>query len=147
LIFPREAEPAFVAHARVLGKLKDDEVWARGHENEKCIGNLVLHLNGKCANGSSPLSAVSPTRAFGCRFATRGAEPTETDRAFRQHGETGSQVLETLKLSASHTALRFRSMRLRARSHFHVVEHSRNTPDKSYSTKMLTGRIWVFINT
>ena len=29
-----------------LAKLSTDEIWARGHENENAIGNLVLHLNG-----------------------------------------------------------------------------------------------------
>ena len=29
-----------------LGKLSDDQIWARGHENENAVGNLVLHLCG-----------------------------------------------------------------------------------------------------
>jgi len=29
-----------------LAKLSTDEIWARGHENENAIGNLVLHLCG-----------------------------------------------------------------------------------------------------
>ena len=29
-----------------LGKLNEEQVWARGHENENAIGNLVLHLCG-----------------------------------------------------------------------------------------------------
>src|ERR1700722_9032688 len=29
-----------------LGKLTEDQIWARGHENENAVGNLVLHLTG-----------------------------------------------------------------------------------------------------
>lgn len=29
-----------------LGKLSDDQIWARGNENENAVGNLVLHLCG-----------------------------------------------------------------------------------------------------
>jgi uncharacterized damage-inducible protein DinB len=29
-----------------LGKLSVDQIWARGHENENAVGNLVLHLDG-----------------------------------------------------------------------------------------------------
>jgi hypothetical protein len=29
-----------------LTKLSDDQIWARGHENENAVGNLVLHLSG-----------------------------------------------------------------------------------------------------
>lgn len=32
--------------ATCLGKLNDDQIWARGHENENAAGNLVLHLAG-----------------------------------------------------------------------------------------------------
>ena len=29
-----------------LDKLNEEQVWARGSENENAIGNLVLHLSG-----------------------------------------------------------------------------------------------------
>ena len=29
-----------------LGRLSEDQVWARGHETENAVGNLVLHLCG-----------------------------------------------------------------------------------------------------
>lgn len=29
-----------------LGKLNDEQIWSRGHENENAVGNLVLHLTG-----------------------------------------------------------------------------------------------------
>ena len=29
-----------------LGKLSDDQIWARGHETENSAGNLCLHLSG-----------------------------------------------------------------------------------------------------
>src|SRR5882724_3714326 len=29
-----------------LGKLSEEQIWARGHQNENAVGNLVLHLAG-----------------------------------------------------------------------------------------------------
>ena len=29
-----------------LGKLSEDQIWARGHQSENAIGNLALHLAG-----------------------------------------------------------------------------------------------------
>src|SRR5439155_18562706 len=68
--------------AECVGKLKDDEVWARGHENENAIGNLVLHLNGNVRQWIvASIDGESDTRVRDAEFATGGGtsptEPTE----------------------------------------------------------------------
>src|ERR1700693_4944151 len=55
------------------GKLSTDEIWARGHENENAIGNLVLHLNGNVRQWIiSGVGGAPDTRARDAEFAARG---------------------------------------------------------------------------
>src|SRR5713226_6308183 len=64
--------------AECVGKLKDDEVWARGHENENAIGNLVLHLNGNVRQWIiAGVGGAPDTRSRDAEFAARGG----TERA------------------------------------------------------------------
>ena len=42
----RRLELSFSRIEACLGKLSEEQVWARGSENENAIGNLVLHLAG-----------------------------------------------------------------------------------------------------
>jgi hypothetical protein len=56
-----------------LGRLTEEQVWARGAENENAVGNLVLHLCGKRA----PVDRIGGRRAAGrppaeCGIGTRG---------------------------------------------------------------------------
>src|SRR5579864_4413320 len=55
------------------GKLSTDEIWARGHENENAIGNLVLHLNGNVRQWIiSGVGGAPDTRTRDAEFAARG---------------------------------------------------------------------------
>jgi len=56
-----------------LAKLSTDEIWARGHENENAIGNLVLHLNGNVRQWIiSGVGGAPDTRSRDAEFAARG---------------------------------------------------------------------------
>src|SRR5260370_9446200 len=56
-----------------LAKLSTDEIWARGHENENAIGNLVLHLNGNVRQWIiSGVGGAPDTRTRDAEFAARG---------------------------------------------------------------------------
>src|SRR5437879_2775242 len=56
-----------------LAKLSTDEIWARGHENENAIGNLVLHLNGNVRQWIiSGIGGAPDTRTRDAEFAARG---------------------------------------------------------------------------
>ena len=64
--------------AECVGKLKDDEVWARGHENENAIGNLVLHLNGNVRQWIvTGLGGATDVRDRDSEFAQRDAIPRD----------------------------------------------------------------------
>jgi hypothetical protein len=57
-----------------LGRLTEEQVWARATENENAIGNLVLHL---CANVRqwivSEVGGQADVRQRDAEFAARGA--------------------------------------------------------------------------
>src|SRR5580658_602223 len=56
-----------------LSKLNEDRIWARGHENENAIGNLVLHLNGNMRQWIiSSLGDQPDERIRDREFAARG---------------------------------------------------------------------------
>jgi hypothetical protein len=56
-----------------LGKLTDDQIWARGHESENAVGNLVLHLAGNVRQWMvAGLGGKPDIRVRDREFATRG---------------------------------------------------------------------------
>src|SRR5579863_5901832 len=56
-----------------LSRLSPGEIWARGHENENAIGNLVLHLNGNVRQWIiSGVGGAPDTRTRDAEFAARG---------------------------------------------------------------------------
>ena len=55
-----------------LGRLNDDQIWARGHESENAVGNLVLHLEGNVRQWIiSGLGGAPDTRVHDREFAAR----------------------------------------------------------------------------
>ena len=63
-------------HSRIrdcLNKLGEDEIWARGAENENAIGNLVLHLTGNVRQWIvAGVGGEADTRLRDQEFAARG---------------------------------------------------------------------------
>lgn len=56
-----------------LGKLNDDQIWARGHESENAVGNLVLHLAGNVRQWIvAALGGKPDIRVRDREFATHG---------------------------------------------------------------------------
>lgn len=56
-----------------LGKLTEDQIWARGHENENAAANLVLHLAGNLRQWIvSGLGGQPDTRERDREFSTQG---------------------------------------------------------------------------
>jgi len=130
--------------AECVGKLKDDEVWARGHENENAIGNLVLHLNGNVRQWIiASIGGEPDTRVRDAEFATRGGtSPTELIERLDNTVKQAVTVLETLKperLTHRVTIQKYEASVLEAI--YHVVEHfSQHTGQIIFATKMLTGQ-------
>jgi uncharacterized damage-inducible protein DinB len=133
-------------HSRIcdcLGKLAPDEIWARGHENENAIGNLVLHLNGNVRQWIlSGIGGAADTRVRDTEFSARGGMETE-----ELLGRLNKTVVEAVAVLARVTAARLAERVTIQKYHvtvleaiFHVVEHfSHHTGQILFATKMLTG--------
>jgi len=121
-----------------LGKLNEDQIWARGHENENAIGNLVLHLAGNVSQWIlGPLGGIAVERDRDSEFAARG-------------GATGAQLapivdqataiiagLKTDQLTATYTIQNYPVTGVDIV--YHVVEHfAQHTAQIIFATKMLT---------
>ncbi|MDQ1470358.1 MAG: hypothetical protein QOJ99_1838 [Bryobacterales bacterium] len=127
-----------------LGKLTDDQIWARGTENENAVGNLVLHLAGNVRQWIiSGLGGKPDIRERDKEFATEGGIPSETLQAKLQEtmteaagvveGLTTEQLLRTYQVQ-NRTASGVEAV-LRVTEHF--AQHAGQI---IYATKNLTGQ-------
>jgi uncharacterized damage-inducible protein DinB len=124
-------------------KLKSDEIWARGHENENAIGNLMLHLTGNVQQWIvSGVGGAPDTRTRDAEFAARGgmAGPELLERL-------DSAVREAIAVIGKVTPERM-TQRATIQKYdvtvmeaiFHVVEHfAQHTGQIIFATKLLTG--------
>lgn len=126
-----------------LGKLTEQQIWARGGENENAIGNLVLHLNGNVRQwivstlGNDPIP-----RDRDAEFNTRGGpEAGQLVGTLRDTVEQACRVilsLDTERLTQEYEVQKYRVSGVEAV--YHVVEHfGQHTGQIIFATKMLTG--------
>jgi uncharacterized damage-inducible protein DinB len=127
-----------------LGRLSDEQMWARGSENENAVGNLVLHL---CGN----------VRQWICSGVGSEADVRVRDEEFAAHGDMAAAelegrlastlaqavaVLETLpaeRLTQKVTIQGYQVSVLEAI--YHVVEHfAQHTGQIIFATKAATGQ-------
>jgi len=125
-----------------LGRLTDEQVWARGQETENAIGNLVLHLCGNVRQWIiSSIGGAPDHRQRDSEFAARG-------------GTSKVQLLERLSTTVEEAVAVIRALpaeRLAERrviqgyevsvleAIYHVVEHfSMHAGQIIFITKMLT---------
>lgn len=125
-----------------LGRLSEEQVWARGQENENAVGNLVLHLCGNVRQWIiSSIGGELDRRQRDGEFAARG-------------GTSKEQLLERLRTTVEEAVSVIRALpaeRLTERrviqgyegsvleAIYHVVEHfSMHTGQIIFATKMLT---------
>ena len=127
-----------------LAKLKPDEIWARGHENENAIGNLVLHLSGNVRQWIVSGVGGSPdVRVRDAEFAARGEVPTSElveriDSTVREAVAVIGKV--TRERLMEHLTIQKYDVTV-MEAIFHVVEHfSQHTGQIIFATKMLTGQ-------
>jgi len=126
-----------------LDKLSPGEIWARGHENENAIGNLVLHLNGNVRQWIlSGVGGAPDTRARDAEFDARALMDTG-----ELLGRLDATVREAIAVLNGVTAARL-EQRVTIQKYeltvleaiYHVVEHfSQHTGQIIFATKMLTG--------
>lgn len=126
-----------------LRKLTDDQIWARGHENENAVGNLVLHLTGNVRQWIlSGLGGAPDNRFRDAEFAARqGPASAELAGNLRAAVEGAVEVirhLSTEQLIAIHEIQNYRVSGVYAV--LHVTEHfAQHTGQIIFGTKMLTG--------
>jgi uncharacterized damage-inducible protein DinB len=126
-----------------VAKLSPDEIWARGHENENAIGNLVLHLSGNVRQWIvSGVGGAPDTRVRDAEFAARGDIGTG-----ELLGRLESAVQDAIGVIGRVTPQRLTEHVVVQKydvtvleAIFHVVEHfSQHTGQIIFATKMLTG--------
>ena len=126
-----------------LDKLSPGEIWARGHENENAIGNLVLHLSGNVRQWIiSGVGGAPDTRVRDAEFAARAL--METEELLGRLEATVNEAIAVLggvtaeQLEERVTIQKYNVTVLEAI--YHVVEHfSQHTGQIIFATKMLTG--------
>lgn len=130
--------------ATCLGKLSEDQIWARGHENENAVGNLVLHLCGNVRQWIvHGLGGQPDIRERDTEFAAAGGiDAAELIAKIRRTVEEAAAVLG--KLSPEQLT---RTYQIQARTAsgveavMNVVEHfAQHTGQIIYATKNLTGQ-------
>ena len=109
-----------------LGKLNEDQIWARGGRNENAIGNLALHLAGNVGQwilsslGGNPLQ-----RDRDSEFAARGGfAAAELSAKLRDTVEQAAQIisgLTTAQLTQRYEIQNYQVSGVEAV--YHVVEH------------------------
>ena len=126
-----------------LEQLTEDQIWARGGENENAVGNLVLHLCGNVRQWIiGGVGGAPEARDRDAEFAARGSLATSQLRE-----RLAATVDQAVRVIAAVPAARLRD-RLQIQGYevsvleaiYHVVEHfSGHTGQIIFATKMLTG--------
>jgi uncharacterized damage-inducible protein DinB len=126
-----------------LGNLNEDQIWARGRDNENAIGNLALHLAGNVRQWIiSSLGDYPDSRDRDSEFASRGGvNGAELTRNLRATVEQASRIisgLNTAQLTRMYEIQQYPVSGVEIV--YHVVEHfAQHTGQIIFATKMLTG--------
>ena len=126
-----------------LGKLTEEQVWARGSENENAIGNLVLHLAGNVRQWIvAGVGGAPDTRQRDGEFSARGGNsiPELKERLRGIVTEAAAVIVATTpeRLAERVTIQKYDVSVLEAI--YHVVEHfSLHMGQIVFATKMMTG--------
>jgi len=125
-----------------LGKLNEDQIWARGHENENAVGNLVLHLTGNVRQWIVASFGGHPdVRARDREFAARGgATAAELTANLRNTVDQAIDIISGLTTAQLETSYEIQKYHVSGvEAVFHVVEHfAQHTGQIIFVTKMLT---------
>jgi uncharacterized damage-inducible protein DinB len=126
-----------------LAKLTDDQIWARGHESNNAIGNLVVHLGGNvrqwviCGLGGEP-DRRDRDAEFAAREGPQARELAAGIRGTVEHAMTVIRGVSTDQLTAGYSIQGYSVSGVEIV--YHVVEHfAQHTAQIIFATKMLTG--------
>ncbi len=126
-----------------LGRLSDEQIWARGNQNQNAVGNLVLHLCGNVRQWIlSGVGGRPDVRDRDAEFAARGNVSGPDLAAHLQ-----STVAEALAVIGNTTAQRLAEpVRIQGydvsvlEAIGHVTEHfAQHAGQIIFATKLLTG--------
>jgi uncharacterized damage-inducible protein DinB len=126
-----------------LGKPSEEQIWARGHENENAIGNLALHLAGNVRQWIiSSLGDHPDHRDRDKEFDARGGfTAAELCGKLRETVESAVAIIEGLttgQLTRTYEIQKYQVSGVGVV--LHVVEHfAQHTGQIVFATKMLTG--------
>jgi uncharacterized damage-inducible protein DinB len=126
-----------------LGRLTEEQIWARGAESENAVGNLVLHLGGNVRQWIVAAVGGRPDiRQRDAEFAALGGLAASSLAVLlRGIVEEAAGVIETLAPDrlAEHLTVQGYSVTV-LEAIYSVVEHfSGHTGQIIYATKLLTG--------
>ena len=139
----RRLELSFSRIEACLGKLTEEQVWARGSENENAIGNLVLHLAGNVRQWIvAGVGGLADTRQRDAEFSARGGssipELRERLRGIVREAAAVIGAVTRERLTERVVIQKYDVSILEAI--YHVVEHfSLHTGQIIFATKLLTG--------
>jgi uncharacterized damage-inducible protein DinB len=126
-----------------LGALTEEQVWARGGENENAIGNLVLHLCGNVRQWIVAGAGGRPDiRDRDSEFAAQGGiPPADLAARLRAVVQEAVAVLGEIKAERLVEPLVIQNYHVTGlEAIYHSVEHfSMHTGQIIFITKMLTG--------
>jgi uncharacterized damage-inducible protein DinB len=126
-----------------LGKLDDEQIWARGGANENAIGNLVLHLCGNVRQWIiAGVGGAPDLRQRDREFAARGGVAvSELGKQLRDTVEETIAVLDGVTAERLLEPLVIQGYQVTGLAAiYHVVEHfSGHTGQIIFATKMLIG--------
>ena len=128
---------------RCLAKLTNEQIWARGNENENAIGNLVLHVCGNVRQRTAfAIQGKPDVRERDREFAARaGASVSELTDKLRQ-------TVDEAVASLGQVTAEMLSRRVRVQGYdqtilemiYHMVEHfALHTGQIVFATKAITG--------
>jgi uncharacterized damage-inducible protein DinB len=126
-----------------LGKLSEEQIWARGSEHENAIGNLVLHLCGNVRQWIiAGVGRAPDSRQRDQEFAAReGASADELGTRLRAATVEAVALIEQVTEERLAERIEVQSYEMSVLAAiYHVVEHfSGHTGQIVFATKMLTG--------
>lgn len=129
--------------ADCVGRLSEDQIWARGSENQNSVGNLVLHLCGNVRQWLiSGVGGAPYLRDRDAEFAARGgASGAELARRLQETVSEAGVVLDGLTAERLCETVRIQSYENSVLDAvYHVVEHfSQHTGQIIFATKLVTG--------
>ncbi len=127
-----------------LTKLTDDRIWARGHENENAIGNLVLHLEGNARQWIvSALGGQPDIRVRDREFSTEsGIGAAELTQKLRNVVDEATAIISSLTTEQLTRIYRIQDRQPSGvEAVLNVVEHfGQHTGQIIFATKNLTGQ-------